>query len=1444
MDILEFPEAIRSIVSEFDAQRETTTLLRTHFRTGKSGAFVGLVDCQGGHDGVFVLKVSNRQEGEQEAIQHQRALTIGAFHNKLPTIIDTYSTDTLFLILLKIAGGSLLTWRPLVDSLHLLASGYSTLANTLWSPDLMTLANQSQSAELVSQLLGYRLSPHTGRILHHARTYLGHEIASSPAFHHLGEVLPNPLYFATQPSLCAAPVLRPLVGPQHGDCHAANLIVQTGLDGSVRDIALIDLAFFSDSAPIFYDTSYFELATLLRTMDDLGQDRWFQLASLLSASVDFTLNTLTQFERAWALDLLSARKTITNLITTCYPDRNDDLHLQILLTHVASGLAFLNKRPRQQGGSIGLSLSQYRESFIWSALHLRQFFELTQVKWIPTSTQIPPLGLQTAFSSMPNAAAWRDLVSFDQRSFNILVLSPLFRSANDSTFQKLMRLPWNLVIDLGTSELPPDIVAPHQRSIRQAWPNGPQPDLSTTTRSMLWYFANGRLDISDAIPTQGLREWRQKHLPQLQDLLRAVAQRNAPASVRCLVVGDDLSQDLLRHIVESLDCYVGQVAAPILITCANAQLLQDIPIALAPFDEFLNALAAVQVPPLTDHDNTVLLPHRSETGTLLRHVDATFVARIEKDLTVVHPGLAESFPPDREFGVTFRRGGLIEWAELDNSLDVPRDAMTDLLKSARGELAKSTNSTINLLHEPSAGATTLSRRIAWEMMQEHPVAFIEQLSPMTAEYISELSQECGLPVLVIMEAEVVTESRREILFRELLDNNTRAVLLWVSRVYGEYSDDNVLKAELSDAEASRFQKAYGEGIPIGRTLQLTLLTYDPTLREQRNPFFYGLAAFEDTYLGLDKLVEATLSRLDDRGRALIIDLAFVSLYCSDGFPKAEYDELCGRLNEGERPFLPDTPFAVMDWQYIKIPHRLIAIRALIELARAPNIWKADLGMWAVTLLNHLRMLNARDADRIKEMVTSIFVTRDTSMILGTDSDIAAGFVSHNRPFAPLLHDIGSVEMSRRVLRKVFNDWPNEPHFAVHYARHLLYEQPKDIDGAESAVTMSYRGSGHNDNTVAHTLGMCHRTRLKAIIDSAREHSSRFTDIERNLETEANQAMRYFAEASELDQISEYGHLSTIQTAATLLRSAAELSKMDLAGILKDPQHRWLVSVLGRAEDSINMLRSRTLSRVSIRAKNAIAQWGMVYGNIDKVVAQLRDLSRNYEDSSVRRALCSAIMTKYGRKWRAMPDAELQTIVSLMERNIDSTDFSDSDLSRWLRAYRMRRVFDIEHTIERLIDWSNLRPDSIEPVFYLYVFYFIRWLNSQRNNQGYVDSIGHWLNLCREKRPLGVKRWSHEWLISREHHYSSVHYGDLEFDPVQILIGRAPEHLDKLRHLPRVEGTLVRYIGRQHALVDIGQKLTVHITPRMKIVKEHEGRRISTLISFSYDGPIGWDPLVL
>jgi hypothetical protein len=194
----------------------------------------------------------------------------------------------------------------------------------------------------------------------------------------------------------------------------------------------------------------------------------------------------------------------------------------------------------------------------------------------------------------------------------------------------------------------------------------------------------------------------------------------------------------------------------------------------------------------------------------------------------------------------------------------------------------------------------------------------------------------------------------------------------------------------------------------------------------------------------------------------------------------------------------------------------------------------------------------------------------------------------------------------------------------------------------------------------------------------------------------------------------------------------------------------------------------------------------------------------------------------------------------MQRNIEAQGVQDADVRNWLKAFRHLKYFDMEIAIERLIDWHGLRPSAVDPPFYLYVFYFVKWLNTLPRNAGYATESNRWLSICRQNRRIGQRGWSYEWLINRESKRDLIHFSDLTYDPVATLRGFTPEHKKNMSHLARVEGVVKDYRGPQQATLDLGQGLTLRFTPLTKITKDDEGKLASVLVSFSYDDPVGWD----
>jgi hypothetical protein len=206
----------------------------------------------------------------------------------------------------------------------------------------------------------------------------------------------------------------------------------------------------------------------------------------------------------------------------------------------------------------------------------------------------------------------------------------------------------------------------------------------------------------------------------------------------------------------------------------------------------------------------------------------------------------------------------------------------------------------------------------------------------------------------------------------------------------------------------------------------------------------------------------------------------------------------------------------------------------------------------------------------------------------------------------------------------------------------------------------------------------------------------------------------------------------------------------------------------------------------------------------------------------------------------MSFADLRTVVDLTDKNIGEQGVKDADVRRWISAYRQLPTFDVQVAITRLIDWHEINHNAIEPPFYLYVFYFMRWLEASPPRDGFAVEALKWLQKSKQNRPLGQRSWSYEWIVKRGMGYSVTNFRDLGFDPSAILRADDQKERKKLEALAKISGVMSDYRGPQHATLDLGNGLSARITPLDRLAKDDEGGKVSAFIAFSYDGIIGWD----
>jgi hypothetical protein len=1428
-----FPVGNTSLVARFASNSGLTIRHRDTLVSGKSGAHVYVVDCEGKADGIFILKIAAtpvRYQGELS--RHSDAERARAFAGKLPEIIASSDIDGQTVLLMRIAGGSRILWRPLAQAASLFSAAYAVVGQTLTpsAPELEPAELDGRA--LIVAWLDYRLIPEQGgRIMAHAKALLGDQPETAAWFSVGRHTMPNPVAFALGNSEWTIQV-RPAVGPMHGDLHSDNIFLQVSPAGDPVDIRLIDFAFYENRKPLFFDHAYLELSLLIHRWEGIAAPSWLDACLRLHQIVTPPREPrLTLEVNAWITEVRSGREAACQRLRAHYPDRSDDLALQFLLAQVAAGLAFVNKSRRTDTSGAGLSHQQHAMGFLWAATALQVMLDLTQRASVGSlHASLPVLRYldQSSVEHIQSEDEGPPPPPLREGAFRILLLGQDEIGLKDASL--LWRVSWNLILDFSPHPRPPGVATQYMRPIRQAWPGQELPDVLQMNGGTYWYHANGRADISDALPAANGQQWRRRYAKQLYQLLEHVGHGASPPHVEVLLLPRGLDPSVWKAVLDRVDMVFGDTLQPMKVARADATSWPDDIDLVALSDDAVCQLLECSAALRSDRvSNDVLMPHRVGDNISLREISPDVCRRVQRDLRLVGAESVSAVPEGRRLGYDFLRGMPIEWAELDRGIDVHRDAIQPLIKEVRAALEASMNATVNLLHHASAGGSTLARRVLWEFRSSFPSLTIEQVSNDTAHYLGEIFQATRLPVLAVLE-HGVSDTEREVLLEQLREDNTRVVFLRVAR--SGRSGDGVLEAELSDKEANRFYEAYVQHVEDDdRRRRLRELRDSRT--EERSPFFFGLTAFGVDYIGLERLV-SRVSALGEQQRSPLVLLALASLYSPVGMPSPEWDAIC--------PVFPDDEairyFLVDDGRHVRVPHALIARTMLRRVARDAELWQADLATWADRLLDCIIALPSSDSERVHKLVESLFVTRDTTSAL--ESDIGAN-QAEQRKFSALINEVGNVVMARKLLKRLTTIWPDRPHYSVHYVRHLLYEDPQELDEAQlRAEFAAGSNAGSNDSAVIHIRGMCHRLRVENTLESALEANANLTSTSEAIRPSYLAAAKDFQSATELSPNNEHGLVASIQLARTVMAGLSALTGTPLDRALA-VMPRWCMDVLSLAEESIEVLRNRP--RPSRRAERAMIEWDALFrARIDSAIGALRQAANRHEDPGIRRALCEMLLKKHNGEWHRVPVGDLRTMIAMMERNIATADFRDHDVRRWLRASRALPNFDLATCIERLSEWHQLRPSSVEPAFYLFVFYFVRWLNAPSRPRAFAQAANRWSKECRAHRPLGSRSWSYEWLVRGTVGSAAAHFRTLGFDPIEELRDERTGHGTRIATvLARVSGTLVEYKGPQQASIDLGDGVTARCTPRDRFSRDDEGVRVEVLLSFGYDGLVGWDP---
>ena len=784
----------------------------------------------------------------------------------------------------------------------------------------------------------------------------------------------------------------------------------------------------------------------------------------------------------------------------------------------------------------------------------------------------------------------------------------------------------------------------------------------------------------------------------------------------------------------------------------------DVVFISAGFPEFLNHISQLK-PQLDNCSNKFLI--RSNTLNIAESKERYHAAGID------FFGPTMEVPTDRVWD--FYSGAEITWTELDNHHDVQREQyiivkrrIYDILKTMRR------SSIYTLRHRPGSGATTLSRRLAFDFKKEDElgtltctVIEIKNSSNlrMTEQYLRQLSEKIeNTPILAIVESKRVIKEKFDLLVKRISDAGKKILFFYVEPYTGypvSKKDMILLDSSLKKSEQARFEEKY-----IQQGLQDTLLM---NLKKKHKVLevidFPLMLKDRESSNNIGSYVKEWMDELPENLIKFCAYVGFVSKYSDLGVNQTLLKSI---WKDGEHYSLRsygDNLFNVL---------KKILIEITEDDGTATGIWPPRYNCFAEFILNAYK-INWRSglseiaknfiklceevgeiASIDKDMLYSVFVIRKNADYRAIEDKT----VNFKNKFSLLIRDLDDTERAESLFVALVDAFPNDPLFRGHYAR-FLYEKAslsKEIStddrlfvDAQEQLNFAFE-LNPDDSDLHHMQGMLIRrkmTILYKLFERQRcEDSLDNINIDEYLyciEEWTKSASDAFEKSIQLSPASPYGYAAESQLYMEAIKFGQQLlDSDDYLFCENNPLFCEYTEKLGYVLDLFEQIcyafKNEGLSQIMgaypIYEKVRTFHENVIGQSKESVKKYRKMYSRSSDDKKILygNLLVKSILYSKSNKqntrlaYKYLTTYERQEIESVLEFQISRGELKSYETLFMLKLYSYEE-FSIDKAIDLLKEWeqqfteeSQLGWGYLNACFYLAVCYAAKAIQSNIPNR--------------------------------------------------------------------------------------------------------------------------------
>jgi hypothetical protein len=1041
---------------------------------------------------------------------------------------------------------------------------------------------------------------------------------------------------------------------------------------------------------------------------------------------------------------------------------------------------------------------------------------------------------------------------------NYILITGKASQVNDELMQKLAYPEWDLILDMdydsrdngfyskvySYKEKTPHIFKPSD-TIDQS-------KFSRYAKVPYYFFIKSYAGSGEALITDYL-DWIRKYGVRIETFIKNFA--SAFFNQKTVIVLMNINSIELRYIkylCEKLSQYFSEQISFVFAN-NNADFLEDVA------KEYKGILINISMAEIAagftnyssnygiqeDGNKSYLLPYLENSGfdDVTGVLSEEFFEQLQEDFEVLYKGVENN---QRSLGlkdIDDRRQYLcgetmISWYGLKNHYDVERkNFFKKYVRPVEKLLVSAGRGKIFLFHEAGFGGTTIARRIAWELHEDHPTLILKKYrDEKIKESIVRLHQITKKTILVVLEIpQTITFDDVDTLFNSI--PQARPVVFLIVKRGSPSSAISTLTvpdwgndiADLILPYVSYLDEYTDSSIRSTKKKQLNELVdlVDPFYK---TPFYVGLVTFEEKFIALKEYIKKFVDEVIEKPeqKKILIYLAIADYYLGVALPAVIFKSVL-RMNDKanifnlERYFGRNSPiinsllrgYVEGNQKYWKMRHYFFSKSFLRQILSGnsvnPELWKTGLTDQCVNFI-----FDTNDGSEMN-MFSQDFLQK---LFIGSRKDRAG------EAFTEIINDLPTRTDKERVFVALIENYPDNPHFFSHLARFYAYHEKnweKAFEYATEAIRLSEM-LNMQDSLLHHIKGMCYRARVYDIIEAhirASKAKLEINEIEYRfvLDELIPSAAKEFQISRELakkqNRIDEHGFIAHVQMLIRAIDYGIALSGKSASDFFKENKEPFM-GWIDLAESLLEEVKRTNMNDdESGKIEKCQSELMPFYASYDTLIQNLRNqLATSQNPSRTRRHIVRAYIRR--PKDYRKDIHTINNILTLMEENIENEPNNERNYYLWFQAARYSQI-TLNEAISKMARWKVV-GNAKDSVYYLYILKVLRALD------GYSDAA------------IEANALINECKINSRYNITTFEWLGRGVDLNRVVSRTDMTDGNKEEKLERVKGYFTEYLHNGSGKLKISDNLEVFFSPtQAKLTSNELNREVDFFLGFSYDG---------